>query len=166
MRTLTLAAAVLTAGTVAAQDTDLSTMINESIGYVNIAPGIVLIEDDISSSVCKIDIADAFFFGYLNDDDAAMAGAQPEVICVRTPDIVADAASPDGATPFDVLIDTSINYENIAPGMIMIEGDVTNHICRVQIDDVYFLSVTSGDEARRGSARPTIICVPTDLIDP
>ena len=50
------------------------------------------------------------------------------------------------------------------PGIVLIEDDVSSHVCRVQIDDLYFLAYANGNADRMRQLSPTIICVPsTDL---
>ncbi len=165
MKHIAILAAVLTAAPAFAQDdaSRLEDLVNNSIGYANIDEGILLIEDDISSNICKIDISDAFFFGYQAGDEDGMNAAKPTVICVPTPDMVADAnANAGGDIPgLDDMVDQSIGYVNIAPGTLLIEDDVSSHICRIQINDAYFLAYATGNADGRGTAAPTIICVPT-----
>ncbi len=159
------AALALMAGPSFAQDDAgrLEDLVNNSIGYANIDEGVLLIEDDLSSSICKIDISDAFFFGYQSGDAAAMDGARPSVICVPTPDLVSDASSNAGGEipGLDTMVDESIGYVNIAPGVLLIEDDISSHICRIQINDTYFLAYATGNADGRRSAAPTVICVPT-----
>lgn len=160
------ALACLAAFPAAAQDTPFHQLIDESIGYVNLAPGLLLVEDDISSNICRVHVSDVFFFGYAEADQAAMDADPPQIVCVPTARIAADALPlPRGdATPFDQLVDESIGYANIGPGLVLIEDDVSSHVCRVQIDELYFIAYASGNAERMRQLAPTIVCVPsTDL---
>jgi len=161
MRPLALGCLVLSSPALA-QDTTFSDLIDQSIGYTSIGPGIVLIEDDESSNVCNVDIPDRFFDGYASGDTDAMASAAPSIICVPSGQLASDAvgtaAEADG---FDALINASIGYVNIGPGLLLIEDDLSSNVCRVQISDAYFIAHATGDAAARGAAAPVITCVPT-----
>jgi hypothetical protein len=169
MRALTLAGGlgVALAGLpVQAQDTPFHQLVDESIGYVNIGPGLLLIEDEVSSHVCRVNVSDVYFFGYAEGDPGALAAEPPEIVCVPTSRIAADALplARGEVTPFDQLVDESIGYASIGPGIVLIEDDVSSHVCRVQIDDLYFLAYANGNADRMRQLAPTIICVPsTDL---
>lgn len=153
---------LLSAAPSLAQDAPFHQLVDESIGYVGIGPGIVLLEDDVSSSICKVDVSDVFFFGYANDDAAAMAAEPPVIVCVPTPDLAADAvSSTPGDVAFDQLVDASIGYVSVGPGLLLLEDDVSSMLCRVQVDDAYFLAYATGNADRTGALAPTIICVPS-----
>ena len=145
-----------------AQEVPFHQLIDESIGYANIGPGLLLVEDDVSSNVCRIDISDVFFFGYAEGDSAAMAAKPPEIVCVPSVQFSDDAVSstPDDV-PFHQLVDESIGYVNLGPGIVLIEDDVSSNVCRVKVDDVYFLAYVAGNAERMRDAAPTIICVPS-----
>lgn len=163
MKRILAVLACLAAGPVAALDTPFHQLVDESIGYANIAPGLVLIEDDVSSHVCRVHISDVYFFGYAEADEAAMDLDPPQIVCVPTPQIAADALplARGAVTPFDQLVDESIGYANLAPGILLIEDDVSSHVCRVQIDELYFLAYANGNADRMRQLAPTIICVPS-----
>ena len=165
MRAALLAISLFATPALAQDVAPFDQLVDESIGYVTLDDGIVLIEDSISSTICKVDVSDAFFFAYQSKDAGAMAAARPEVVCVPTPAVVADAlTAEDGGAAFDILIDQSIGYVSLAPGRLLVESETGSHICRVQIDDVYFMAHASGDDGRRRSAAPVIICVPTGTV--
>lgn len=150
----------------AAQDTPFHQLIEESIGYANIGPGLLLVEDDVSSHVCRVYVSDVFFFGYAEADQNAMDADPPQIVCVPTPQVAADALplARGAVTPFDQLVDESIGYANISPGILLIEDDMSSHVCRVQIDELYFIAFASGNAERMRQLAPTIVCVPsTDL---
>ncbi|MGI1661169.1 hypothetical protein ACRDNQ_02925 [Palleronia sp. KMU-117] len=169
IRALTLTTGILAALSALpaqAQDTPFDQLVNESIGYVNIGPGLLLVEDEVSSHVCRVNISDVYFFGYAEGDPGAIAAEPPEIVCVPTARVAADALPlvRGEVTPFDQIVDQSIGYASISPGIVLIEDDVSSHVCRVQIDDLYFLAYASGNDDRMRQLAPTIICVPsTDL---
>lgn len=153
---------LLLSGPALAQESTFSDLIDLSIGYTSIGPGIVLIEDDESSNVCKVDIPDRFFDGFAAGDSDAMASAAPNIVCVPSGQLSADAVGmPADADGFDALINASIGYVNIGPGIVLIEDDISSNVCRVQISDAYFIAHATGDDAARSSAAPVITCVPT-----
>ena len=155
-----LAAAALLATPLAAQDTKpFDEVIDESIGYVNIGPGLLLVEDDESSRICQIRVNDGYFFGYAAGNQAAMDAAKPEVICVPTPIFVGNEATPAGDKNFADLIDDSIGYTTIGSGLILIEDDLSSNVCRVQADDAYFSAFAAGDAST--AQAPMVVCVPT-----
>ena len=67
MKTFTLvAAAALLATPALANQPDLSALITDTVGYVNVAPGVVIFEgDDFDTFICRIDVSDAAFDAYL-----------------------------------------------------------------------------------------------------
>ena len=68
---------------------ELNTLVDESIGYVNVGPGLVLIESEepAGSHICRIDIPDEFFAGYLADDAEMRIQNRPAVACVKIADL-------------------------------------------------------------------------------
>jgi hypothetical protein len=163
IRTFAAALACLAAVPAASQDTPFHQLIDESIGYVGIGPGLLLVEDDVSSNICRVHLSDVFFFGYAEADQTAMDADPPQIVCVPTPQIAADALplARGAVTPFDQLVDESIGYASIGPGLVLIEDDVSSHVCRVQIDELYFLAYANGNAERMRQLAPTIICVPS-----
>jgi hypothetical protein len=147
----------------AAQDVPFDQLIDESIGYENIAPGILLVEDDISSHICRVHVSDVFFFGYAEADEGAMQADPPQIVCVPTPQIAADALplARGEDMPFDQVIDESIGYTAIGPGILLVEDEISSKVCRVQIDDLYFLAYANGNAERMRQLAPVIVCVPS-----
>lgn len=154
--------AALLASPVAGEDLPFDRRVDQSIGYVNIGPGLLLIEDDVSSSVCRVHIPDVFFLGYAEADPGAMAEDPPQIVCVPSVQLSQDAVgrTPDDI-PFNVLVDESIGYANIGPGLVLIEDDVSSVVCRIELDDAYFRSYAEGAPAAMRESAPLIICVPS-----
>jgi len=64
-----------------AQSLNLSQILADSIGYVNVAPGVVLVEGEEIDVVCEIDLGRGFFESYRAGDLDATRKAS-EVTCV------------------------------------------------------------------------------------
>ena len=92
-----------------------------------------------------------------------MQADPPQIVCVPTPQIAADALplARGEATPFDQIIDQSIGYTSIGPGIVLVEDEVSSKVCRVQIDELYFLAYASGNAERMRQLAPVIVCVPS-----
>lgn len=164
-RFASFAAFMAVAAPALAVDKPFDQLVDESIGYVNIGPGIILIEDDVSSTVCRVYLPDEYFGAYLQEDPAGMAAADHEIVCVPSR-FLSDASlgrTPDDV-PFDALIDRSIGYANIGPGLLLVEDDVSSNVCRVEIDDVFFFSFAEADANGMAQSAPVIICVPSPLL--
>ena len=87
---VTAAVLALVAGMATAQQgvPALNTLIDESIGYVNLGPGLILVEDNVSSHICRIRVADTYFDAYAAGDRDTMAQNAPSVVCVPTEDFI------------------------------------------------------------------------------
>ena len=169
--TAALAASLLLAGPVSAQErqgrpeaenTDempvqtlksLDQVVYDSIAYANIGPGLVLIEDSISSSICRIYSSDAVFDAWAAGEESSEPG---RAICVPTTEF-GGGLWVDEET-FDDLINFSIGYVNVAPGQVLIESDGESHICRFRVTDDYFEAYAEGDTTLVPD--PEITCVP------
>jgi hypothetical protein len=159
------AALVAIGAPVFADDAPFHQLVDESIGYVNVAPGIILIEDDVSSNICRVDLPEDYFAAYAADDTDAMAAAQHDIVCVPSVQLSGDATgrTPD-EIPFSQMIDESIGYANIGPGILLVEDDVSSSVCRVEIDDTYFSAYAEADQNAMAQSAPSIICVPSPIL--
>ena len=135
----------------------LNQLIDESIGYVSIAPGLLLIEDNQSSTICRIDVGADYFAAYAAGENPGEAN----VICVPTPVLATAAPKLANTVAFDEMIDTSIGYVTVGPGQLLIEDSVSSNICHVDVPDAFFTAYATGDSDLLASSAPSIICVPT-----
>lgn len=159
------AVAILMLVPVATLAKPFSEIVSESIGYVNIGPNVVLIEDEVSSRVCRVDVSDAFFDAYEAADATQQAAARSDVTCVPTLLFTASAVSPSVTPqPFNTMIDESISYLQVAPGQILVEGEAISHLCRVQVTSAYFDAFEQGDGDALRAAAPRITCVELDAL--
>ena len=65
-RFLTVALGLSLAAPAFANQPDLSALITDTVGYVNVAPNVVIFEgDEFDTFICRIDVSDAAFDEYL-----------------------------------------------------------------------------------------------------
>jgi len=165
MRAAFALCAALAAAPAVAADTPFHQLVDQSIGYVNIAPGIILIEDDVSSNVCRVYLPDDYFGAYAAGDMDAMSEADHEIVCVPSVELTeASLGRTPEDVPFNTLIDRSIGYANIGPGLLLVEDDVSSNVCRVDINDTYFFAFAEADANGMAQNAPVIICVPSPLL--
>jgi len=66
---------------------ELYNFIDSSESYVQVKPGIVMIEGETDIQFCHFDLKDAYFAAVATEDTAAMAAHQPTVTCAPFSDI-------------------------------------------------------------------------------
>ncbi len=144
-----LIASVAATGALAQDGPELSTIITESIGYFNLAPGQVIIEgnENQPNRVCAISVSDAAFA------DVA-AGSDPtglEYNCFSLEET--------GNNELSAHIDASIGYFNLRPGVFVIEGENGTVVCQLDVLDAFMSARKYDDLEGQANNLPRAVCI-------
>ncbi len=152
-------AALIAATPLAALDsrhtTGLGQVIEESIGYVSIREGVILIETREGGVFCKFDVSDTDFQDFEDSRSAGNAG----VTCIPYDVMDTSTVSADKRT-LSSMIDSSVAYENVRDDVIILEIDQSAVLCRITLSDADFARYA--DEGRNGIQDARAVCIPAD----
>jgi len=132
--------------------------IEDSIGYVKIRDNMVLIETDTGGKFCKINVSEADFAAFALGEEVTGASAVCIDYSVFNGKMVSDASG-----SFTDVVDASVGYFSVAPGIVAIEGEDDTVICRITLSDEDFDRFAEGGESGVQDARA--ICIPAQAFD-
>ena len=117
---------------------DLSDLILDTNGYVNVRDDVVILEgDDYPTFMCKFDASDAAFDNYKRNGD--IGGEQSGYTCIPIEGFE-DAAFAQGSQPdlSDLILDTN-GYVNVRDDVVILEGDdYPTFMCKFDAGDAAF----------------------------
>ncbi len=115
----------------------LSAMVDNSVGYLNLSPGKILIEGEGWIAVCRIRISDAAFAR----EDPSVGDSSVQCIPLKMLD--------NAAGRLQALMEDSVGYVTVAEDTILIEASTNgaSSICRLDIDDALFGADAAAAEA-------------------
>lgn len=127
-----------------AQNADLNTVVTESIGYFNLAPGLVIIEgnEDQPNRVCQISVPDEAF---------AAGGAGASYDCFTL--------SETGNETLSDYIDASVGYFSVRPGVFVVEGEEGSVICQMEVSDDYMAARKINNVQAQADHLPSATCI-------
>lgn len=129
---------------------DLSHIIKASVGYLNVGPGIILVEGDGEPNrFCAITISPTYIEDVSNGTVAPDAGFYD---CFALEDTGNDSLS--------TLLDDSIGYLNLQPGVIIIEGENSSVMCSIDVPQAYLEARTNGNGVLERLNQPKTTCIP------
>ncbi len=76
-----LALAFVGTGAIAQGQPGIDGLISDTIGYVNVGPGVVIMEgEDYGTWICKFDLTDGDFASWMEDE--VLPGNKEHVVCI------------------------------------------------------------------------------------
>ena len=156
------AAMPVAAQNVQSPNAGLYSLIDLSDGYFSVRENVVMIEGEEEIKACHFGLTPEFFTAYGAGDAAGVEATQPNVVCVSINEmnVVATASVIDGNRALYDFIDNSESYVNVAPSIVMIEGETDIEFCHFDLKDEYFAAVAAGDEAMMAQHKPSVTCAP------
>ena len=140
----------------AQSDVDLSTIVSDSVGYINIGPGIVLIEGDgvQPNRLCSIDVTESYITGVSNGEFPA-SGASYKCF----------ALNESGNGALSGLLDDSVGYFQVREGVFIVEGDSSANVCSFTTTPAFWSSFENGGSLDQAVDVPKAVCFPLENLE-
>ncbi len=151
---------------VAAQaGSSIETFIDESEGYVPVRPNVLLVEGTGDIRLCHFSVSEDFFRNF--ESEGTQQEEKPGIVCapLQVMEVAGDAPGINGPIDLANFIDNSVAYTELAPNIMMIEGEFEINVCHFDIRDAFFEAIRSEDTSAMIAARPKITCVPFSEIN-
>jgi hypothetical protein len=155
LRAFIAGASLCLIGQTAMAEKSLADLVAESVGYVQVRDGVILIEDDYDEYICRMTASDAAF-------DAKAAGQEIPAGALSSTCILLEEFDKSGTPAFAEksladLVAESVGYAHVRDGVVMIEDDYDEYVCRMDASDAAFDAKAAGQEIPAGSLTSTCI---------